>query len=72
LGIFIGVTGFGSLPRAAGIATLALALGLMNATQSHVGAQAVNLTFVAGTLNKLGSHLALAVKGAPLPDAQGP
>jgi uncharacterized membrane protein YoaK (UPF0700 family) len=44
----------------------------MNATLSNVGAQPVNLTFVTGTLNKLGSHLALAVKRAPLPDAQGP
>jgi uncharacterized membrane protein YoaK (UPF0700 family) len=31
----------------------------------------VNLTFVTGTLNKIGRHLALAVKREPLTDAQG-
>jgi uncharacterized membrane protein YoaK (UPF0700 family) len=32
----------------------------------------VNLTFVTGTLNKIGSHLALAALGTTPPDAQGP
>ena len=53
------------------IATLGLAMGLMNSTLSRIGAEPVNLTFVTGTLNKVGLHLALAVKRAPLPDAQG-
>jgi len=53
------------------IATLSLAMGLMNTTLSQIGAEPVNLTFVTGTLNKTGRHLALAVRRAPLPDAQG-
>jgi uncharacterized membrane protein YoaK (UPF0700 family) len=32
----------------------------------------VSLTFVTGTLNKLGHHLALSVWRAPLADPQGP
>ena len=47
-------------------------MGMMNTTLSHLGAEPMNLTFVTGTLNKLGRHLALAVKRATLPDAQGP
>lgn len=54
------------------IATLSLAMGLMNTTLSQIGAEPVNLTFVTGTLNKLGRHLALAVRRQPLSDAQGP
>ena len=53
------------------IAALSLAMGLMNTLISQIGAEAVNLTFVTGTLNKIGRHLALAVTRAPLPDAQG-
>jgi uncharacterized membrane protein YoaK (UPF0700 family) len=72
LAVIIGVTQLGSLDAEVGIATLSLAMGLMNTTLSHVGAEPVSLTFVTGTLNKLGRHLALAVRRAPLPDAQGP
>jgi uncharacterized membrane protein YoaK (UPF0700 family) len=46
-------------------------MGLMNNTLSRVGAEAVSLTFVTGTLNRLGSHLALAVKRAVPEDAEG-
>ncbi len=61
-----------ALGAEAAIATLSMAMGMMNATLSRVGAEPVNLTFVTGTLNKIGRHLALAVRKAPLPDAQGP
>ena len=47
-------------------------MGIMNSALSRVGAQSVSLTFVTGTLSRVGSHLALAAKRAPLPDAQGP
>jgi uncharacterized membrane protein YoaK (UPF0700 family) len=53
------------------IAMLGLAMGLLNSTQSHIGPEPVSLTFVTGTLSKVGNHLALAARGAPLPDAQG-
>ena len=39
---------------------------------SRVGAQSVSLTFVTGTLSRVGSSLALALRRAPLADAQGP
>lgn len=61
-----------SLDVKAGIATLSLAMGMMNNTLSRVGSEAVSLTFVTGDLNRVGNHLALAVKRAPLQDAQGP
>ena len=32
----------------------------------------MSLTFVTGTLSRVGSHLALAAKAAPLTDSQGP
>jgi uncharacterized membrane protein YoaK (UPF0700 family) len=54
------------------IALLGLAMGLLNSTQSHIGPEPVSLTFVTGTLSKVGNHLAMAVRRAPLPDAQGP
>jgi len=47
-------------------------MGIMNTALSHVGAQPMSLTFVTGTLTRMGTHLALAVTRAPLPDAQGP
>jgi len=71
LAVIIGVTQLGALASGVGIATLSLAMGMMNTALSHVGAQSVNLTFVTGTLNRIGTHLALAVKRAPLADAQG-
>ena len=71
LAVIIGVTQLGSLASGVGIATLSLAMGMMNTALSRVGAQSVSLTFVTGTLNNIGTHLALAVKRAPLTDAQG-
>jgi uncharacterized membrane protein YoaK (UPF0700 family) len=59
------------LPDAAHIAVASFAMGMMNRALSHVGAQQVSLTFVTGTLSRIGVHLALAVKGASLPDAKG-
>ena len=73
LAVIIGGTQLGNsaLHAEVCIATLSLAMGLMNTTLSQIGAEPVNLTFVTGTLNKIGRHLALAVRRAPLPDAQG-
>lgn len=71
LAVVIAVTQLGSLANGVGIVLLSLAMGFMNTTLSHVGAQSVNLVFVTGTLNTMAQHLALAVKRAPLPEAQG-
>jgi uncharacterized membrane protein YoaK (UPF0700 family) len=55
-----------------GIAIVSAAMGILNSAFSRVGAQSVSLTFVTGTLSRVGSHLALAARRSPLADAQGP
>ncbi|MEJ0085216.1 MAG: YoaK family protein [Pseudomonadota bacterium] len=59
-------------PALLGIPLLAAAMGVMNATHSHVGAEPMSITFVTGTLHKTGTHLALALRHESVPDAQGP
>ena len=54
------------------IALLALAMGMMNPALPKVGAESVSLTFVTGTLSRIGGHLAAAAGRKPLPDGQGP
>jgi uncharacterized membrane protein YoaK (UPF0700 family) len=54
------------------IAVISLAMGMLNTSLSRVGAQAVNIGFVTGTLNKIADHLAMAVNRVPLADADGP
>jgi uncharacterized membrane protein YoaK (UPF0700 family) len=68
----VGLTYFGFLSVAFGIAIVSAAMGVMNSAFSRVGAQSVSLTFVTGTLSRVGSHLAFAAQRAPLADAQGP
>lgn len=63
---------FGWLAAVPTIAIIALAMGLMNTTLSHVGNEPLNLTFVTGALNRVGTHLALAASGVPLSDPEGP
>ncbi len=72
LAAIIGFRQLGALSANIHIATAGFAMGVMNAAQSRVGAQSVSLTFVTGTLSRIGSHFALALKRASLPDAQGP
>jgi uncharacterized membrane protein YoaK (UPF0700 family) len=54
------------------VAMLSLAMGLMNPALSKVGAESVSLTFVTGTLSRVGGHLAAAAGRKPLPDGQSP
>jgi uncharacterized membrane protein YoaK (UPF0700 family) len=68
----VGLTHFGFLTVGFGIAIVSVAMGVMNSALSRVGAQSVSLTFVTGTLSRVGSHLAQAASHAPLTDAQGP
>ena len=68
----VGLMHFGFLSVGFGITIVSAAMGVMNSALSRVGAQSVSLTFVTGTLSRVGSHLALAAKRAPLADAQGP
>ena len=71
LALIIGLTRLGFLSDGVSIAVISFTMGAMNAALSRVGAQSVSLTFVTGMLSKLGVHLALAVRHAPLPDSQG-
>jgi len=71
LAAIIGLTQLGVLSTGFGIAIVSFAMGVFNSAISRVGAQAVSLTFVTGTLSRVGSHLALAARRAPLMDSQG-
>jgi uncharacterized membrane protein YoaK (UPF0700 family) len=68
----IGGTQLAGLSTGVHIAAASFAMGAMNSALSRIGAQSVSLTFVTGTLSRVGSHLALAVRRASLSDAQGP
>jgi uncharacterized membrane protein YoaK (UPF0700 family) len=57
---------------AAEIALLSLAMGMMNLALSKVGVESVSLTFVTGTLSRIGGHLAAAAGRKPLPERQRP
>jgi uncharacterized membrane protein YoaK (UPF0700 family) len=54
------------------IAMLSVAMGMMNPALSKVGAESVSLTFVTGTLNRIGGNLAAAARRKPLTEGQGP
>jgi uncharacterized membrane protein YoaK (UPF0700 family) len=54
------------------IALLSLAMGMMNPALSKVGAESVSLTFVTGTLNRIGGHLAAAAWRKPLSERRDP
>ncbi len=53
------------------IAVMCLAMGMTNPTLSKVGPESVSLTFVTGTLSRIGGHLAAAAAGKTLKDRQG-
>jgi len=54
------------------IAMLSLAMGVMNPALSKIGAESVSLSFVTGTLSRIGGHLAAAAGRKPLSDGEGP
>ncbi|MBX9651977.1 DUF1275 domain-containing protein [bacterium] len=53
------------------ISVLSVGMGSMNTALSRLGMEPVNLTFVTGTLNKLGGHLAMAMMRVPVEQAEG-
>jgi uncharacterized membrane protein YoaK (UPF0700 family) len=55
-----------------GVALLSFGMSMLNPALSQVGSESVSLTFVTGTLSRIGNHLALAAKRAPIPGAEGP
>jgi uncharacterized membrane protein YoaK (UPF0700 family) len=72
LAVVIGVASFGSGVTLLGVIALSLGMGMMNTTLSQIGAERINLTFVTGTLSRIGAHLALAARRTHLEDPQGP
>ncbi|MDE1156282.1 MAG: YoaK family protein [Acidobacteriaceae bacterium] len=52
------------------IMILSIAMGMLNPALSKVGAEAVSLTFMTGTLSRIGGHLYSALAQEPLKDAQ--
>jgi uncharacterized membrane protein YoaK (UPF0700 family) len=71
LALIIGLTELGLTYGGVHIAVISFAMGVTNSALSQVGALSVSLTFVTGTLSKLGQHLAKAARHAPLRDSQG-
>ena len=71
LAVILGVTSLVSLNAEVAIAVITLAMGMMNATLSQVGGQAVSLTFVTGDLVRIARHLAIALMRAPVQGARG-
>lgn len=63
--------GYFAWPGWLSIMILSIAMGIMNTSITHVGGQAVSLGFVTGDLNSLAQHLAMGIKRAPVPQAQG-
>lgn len=54
------------------VALLGVTMGIVNPVLSKVGAEAVSLTFMTGTLSRIGGHLASAARRQPLNERQGP
>jgi uncharacterized membrane protein YoaK (UPF0700 family) len=54
-----------------GVLALAFSMGVLSSTIRRVGGQVLNVGFVTGDLIKLGAHLALAARRAPVSDCQG-
>jgi uncharacterized membrane protein YoaK (UPF0700 family) len=74
-GLLATVAGFerhGAWNADAEIALLSVAMGMMNPALSKVGVESVSLTFVTGTLSRIGGHLAAAVGRKPIAERKGP
>jgi uncharacterized membrane protein YoaK (UPF0700 family) len=71
LALCIALNFHGPLNVNLGLAVLSLAMGLLNPAVSRIGREPLSLTFVTGTLNKIGGHLALAARRERPADAEG-
>jgi uncharacterized membrane protein YoaK (UPF0700 family) len=63
---------YSAWPGWLGIMILSTAMGILNTSITHVGGQNVSLGFVTGDLSSLARNLAMGIKRAPVPEAQGP
>jgi uncharacterized membrane protein YoaK (UPF0700 family) len=71
LALFIILNFPGPISMNLGLPVLSAAMGFLNPAVSRIGSEPLSLTFVTGTLNKIGGHLALAARRERLPDAEG-
>jgi uncharacterized membrane protein YoaK (UPF0700 family) len=71
LATVVGLERHGLWSAPAEIALLSVAMGMMNPALAKVGAESVSLTFVTGTLNRIGGNLAAAAGRKPLTEGQG-
>ena len=69
LGAVAGLEWNGPGNTALEIALLCLAMGVVNPTLTKIGVEPVSLTFMTGTLNRIGGHLASAAVRKPLKDS---
>lgn len=53
------------------IAVLSFGMGLVNPVHARVGTEPAGVTFVTGTLNRLGKNIALAVRGQVIANPEG-
>jgi uncharacterized membrane protein YoaK (UPF0700 family) len=53
------------------VALLSFAMGLVNPMLPKIGGESVSLTFMTGTLSRIGGHLGLALLGAAVPGSEG-
>jgi uncharacterized membrane protein YoaK (UPF0700 family) len=54
------------------IAVLSFAMGMANPVLAKIGGESISLTFMTGTLSRIGGHLGFALVGAPVPGSEGP
>jgi uncharacterized membrane protein YoaK (UPF0700 family) len=71
LTVFIALNFHSSLNANLGLVMLSSAMGFLNPAVSRIGSESLSLTFVTGTLNKIGGHLALAARRERPADAEG-
>jgi len=71
MALFIALNFHSSLNLNLGIGMLSSAMGLLNPAVSRIRKEPLSLTFVTGTLNKIGGHLALAARRERPADAEG-
>jgi uncharacterized membrane protein YoaK (UPF0700 family) len=67
-----GLERYGLSNAAIEAAMLSLAMGMTNPALTKIGAESMSITFVTGTLNRIGGHLAAAAGREPLPEPQDP
>lgn len=57
--------------RFAEMVLLSVAMGMVNPALNKIGSERVSVTFITGTLSRLGGHLASAARGEPFSDGRG-